>query len=385
MSFAAGSLARSAARFSLAAVIAVGLLGTGACAAAPPADTAAGSPPIPNAVRAEASGGNAAPLAAYVAAHPGDRAAALLLGDVYVRIGNAVRAEAVYRSIAADGADRELHDWLGNVLALEDRVDDAIAEFEKALPDVAAFGDLVRLHKRRGDLAAFVESYRIRADGNPLDAASQFGYGVVLHDLRQPARALPYLVTALHDAPPGCPTLTAIGSVELDLDRPGPATDSFRRCLSIDPNDYAALVDLSDTYGPEGYDEARRLLDRAFALRPSRPEAIVDLGYLDDRAGNVDAAIARYDAALSVDPFFRDAYVDLGFAYNEAGRYQLAERTCLRGLGVSRDDGRIAYILATTFERQGKRDLAAREYRVAIGSDEPEIAAAAKEDLATYL
>ena len=54
----------------------------------------------------------------------------------------------------------------------------------------------------------------------------------------------------------------------------------------------------------------------------------------------------------------------------------MAETTFLRGLSVSSGDGRIQYLLAETFERQGKSALARAEYRDATHSEEPDVAAA---------
>jgi tetratricopeptide (TPR) repeat protein len=340
---------------------------------------------LPADVRSEAVAGDRAPLERYVESHPRDRDAKRFLGDLEVRAGEFVRAERTYREIlAAAPGDKETHDRLGNLDASLDRIDDAIGEFENALPDVAAFADLVRAHKRAGDLDAFVATYRARAAGDPADGAAQFAYGVVLRELHQPATALPFLQAALLANPRSCPTLTEIGNVQLDLGATAGAIGSFSACLAIDPDDYSAMVDLGDAYLPERPAETRRLLDRAVGLRPNRPEAFVNLGYLEDAAGRVPNAIARYEHALLLDPFCRDAYVDLGFAYLEQSSFTTADATFLRGLSVSRDDGRLEYLLGKSFERQGKRELAVREYRDATHSDEPEVAAAAAGDLATF-
>jgi superkiller protein 3 len=345
-----------------------------------------GAPPetMPPAVRASASAGNLTALEAYVAAHPADHDAQRFLGDLYVRAGDTAKAEAAYKAlVAASPGDKMTHDRLGNLYAQLDRIDDAVAEFEKALPDVAAFSDLVRLHRRLGDLSAFVAAYRARALADTSDAAVQFAYGVILRELRKPEEALPYLYAALRNSPRSCAALTEVGNAQLDLGETAAAETSFRQCLAIEPNDYSALVDLSDALGPEHLAEARGLLDRAAVQRPNRPEAFVDLGYLDDATGDVESAVRRYLHALELDPFSRDAYVDLGYAYLEQGRLEPAEATLLRGLGVSRDDGRLEYLLGKLFERQGKTDLARREFRSAAQSDEPDVAAAAGREVAS--
>ncbi|MBD5634498.1 MAG: tetratricopeptide repeat protein, partial [Candidatus Eremiobacteraeota bacterium] len=319
----------------------------------------------------------------FVKAHPGDRDAERSLGDAYVRTGRLDLAETAYlNAAAASPGDKSVHDRLGNLYAREDRVPEAIREFERALPDVAAYAGLVALHRHLGDLDAFVANYRSRADGAPLDGAAQFAFGTILLQLHQPEAALVYLGNALRADPRSCAALTELGNARLDIGATSEAVDSFQRCLAIDPHDYSALVDLSNAYGPLQDAAARALLRTAISVRPNRPEAFVDIGYLDDNEGSIDKAIASFQHALALDPFSRDAYVDLGFSYIEQGNYQLAEATFLRGLSVSHEDGHLEYLLGKSFERQGKLTLALREYRSASKSEEPAIAAAASHDLA---
>ena len=369
---------------TLLAFPAVGSASVPIVAAAPVADPL-GTANVHDA-RNRAAAGDLAPLRAFVSANPNDRDATRLLGDYDVSAGNLTEAESLYRSLlAANLGDRATHDRLGRLYAKQDRIDDAIAQFEASLPDVAAYADLVSLHRRIGDLEAFVASYRDLAGRSTNDATAQFGYGVVLRRIHDPARALVYLWAAARIAPRSCAILDEVGNAQLDLDRTSDAIVSFDHCLSIDGRDYAANVDEAVARLDLDPSRARAQLDLAVSIRPNHPEAYVDLGYLEDAAGHPKEATAYYDEALSLDPFFRDAYVNLGYSYLENGRFQLAEETLLRGLGVSRDDGRIEYLLGETLQKQGKPDLAVRAYRTAALSDEPDVAAAARHVLATGL
>jgi Tfp pilus assembly protein PilF len=49
---------------------------------------------------------------------------------------------------------------------------------------------------------------------------------------------------------------------------------------------------------------------------------------------------------------------------------------------VAADDGRLHYLLAVTYNLQGKIALARVEYQRAISSDEPDVARAARAELA---
>lgn len=326
-------------------------------------------------------------LAAYVAAHPTEIAPARYLGDLRYRQGDAVGAERTYRAILRYAAnDLETHDRLGGIYAASDRVADAIAEFTASLPIGTAYGHLVDLHRRIGDLDAFEVPFRRAADDRSRDAGAQYGFGAVLRAERRPALAATYLERALALEPRACPTLAELGSAYLDLERTGEAIALFERCLASDPANYPSLVNLADAYiVQERFARARTTLDRALRAMPEGPEALVDWGYLDDVAGDWQAAVANYLRAIAIDPLIRDAYVDLGFDYNAHRLYALAEAAFLKGLSIAPTDGRLHYLLGVTYRAQGKRELAEVEYRRAVSSDEPDVARAASHDLRSFI
>jgi len=319
-------------------------------------------------------------LATYVAANPADIAAAKFLGDLDVRAADWKDAQAAYLAVLViDPGSKEVHDRLGNVYAAEDLIPQAIAEYKKSLPDAVAYADLVRLHRRLGDLDAFVASYRKEAEDSPTDPLAQYGYGLILRDLRRPADALTYLLRAVDLAPRSCPVEAELGNAYLDLNRTASARASFHACLALDPNYYPALIDLSDSYDPVTESAAARgLLQRAIALRPDRPEAFVDLGFVEDANGEMTSAIENYQNALARDVLCRDAYVNLGYDYQVQHQFLLAEAAFLKGLSVSPSDGRLEFLLGATYVEQGKRDLARQEFANAARSEEPDVSSAAQ-------
>lgn len=330
--------------------------------------------------------GAARGLASYVAAHPSELDPARYLGDLYFRQGDAAAAEHAYRAILrAAPRDRETHNRLGGIYAAQDRVPEAIAEFGLSLPIGTAYGHLVDLHRRLGDLDAFEVPFRRAADDMPTSAAAQYALGTVYRAEHRPALAVTYLERALALAPRACPTLAELGSAYLDLERVGEAIGAFERCLASEHDNYAALVNLGDAYiAQERYAVARETLDRATRVRPDGAEALVDIGFLEDVAGHWQLAVADYLHAIAVDPLSRDAYVDLGFDYDAHHLFALAEAAFLKGLSVAPADGRLHYLLGVTYREQGKRELALREYRRAVASDEPDVARAASRDLRAF-
>ncbi len=107
---------------------------------------AARADPVPalDAARAKVAAGDSAgalrDLREYVPTHRDDIDATRFLGDLYFRIPDFRAAEATWKAIVARRPDdRETHNRLGSLYAVQDRVADAIAEYEKSLPSRAAF------------------------------------------------------------------------------------------------------------------------------------------------------------------------------------------------------------------------------------------------------
>ena len=127
---------------------------------------------------------------------------------------------------------------------------------------------------------------------------------------------------------------------------------------------------------------ARPYLDRALSLRPEGTEALVDIGYVYDMLGDWKTAVTYYTRAIRSDPMRPEAYIDLGFDYNEHRFFPLAEAAFIKGISVAAEDGRLHYLLAVTYNVQGKIALARSEFQHAIASEEPDVARAAQAELA---
>jgi tetratricopeptide (TPR) repeat protein len=324
-------------------------------------------------------------LSKFVDAHPKELDAARYLGDLYYRQADLASAERVFRDVLrAAPNDRETHNRLGGIYAAEDRVTDAINEFTASLPTASnAYGQLVELHRRRGDLYNFVAEAKDLADGRALDFVAQYNIGKIYDAEHQFRDAALYLERALILAPSECNVLSALGSVYIDLGNSRRSFEYLNRCLNHEPDDYAALVNRGDLYIELAqYDKARADLEHANRARPDGSEALVDVGYLEDVAHNWHAAIADYLRALALDPLMREAYTNLGYDYDEHQLYALAEAAYIKGLSIAPNDGRLHYLLAVAYADQGKRSLALAEYQRAALSDEADVARAASRELA---
>jgi tetratricopeptide (TPR) repeat protein len=345
-------------------------------------------PAVLDAARAKVAAGDTkgaiAGLAPYVADHPQDGAAGRLLGDLYFRVPDYAKAEKVWRAIVAiTPDDREAHSRLGALYAAQDRIVDAMREFQLSLPSRGGYVGLVMLHKRAGDLAQYMANLQYETDQHPFDVArwSELGNAQrALHHSQIAYEAFNHVVAI---RPSSCSARVDVANALVDMGRVDAAITHLKACLAVDNNYYQAVVNLGEAYLEKNDPAAARPhLDRALSIRPEGPEALVNIGTIHDAQGDWKTAIGYYNRAIRSDPMQPEAYIDLGYDYSEHRLFPLAEAAYIKGLSVSQDDGRLHFLLAATYNVQGKIALARDQYRHAIASEEPVVVRAAQAELA---
>ncbi len=327
-------------------------------------------------------------LATYVAGHPGEIGPARLLGDLYYRRGNLREAETTYVTILAYApSDKETHSRLGSVYATENRVDDAIAEFNRSLPGTDSVPDLVELHLRKGDFKKYEAERQKAAKDYPTDAEAQLELGQVYEAIHQPALGMTYFRRALDNDPGSLLALNGLGLSYMDEENYDAAISSFKDCLGRDGYNYACMDNLGATYlESQHYPLASTTLEQARRLAPERGEALVNLGYLADVDGDWKRAVSLYVQAMTVYPYSPDPYIDLGYTYNMHGLYQLAQEALVKGLAVAPLDGRLHFLLGDAYQHQGNRTMAEQQYKAAAGADDldPDVQRLAQQRVATF-
>jgi tetratricopeptide (TPR) repeat protein len=81
---------------------------------------------------------------------------------------------------------------------------------------------------------------------------------------------------------------------------------------------------------------AQAALDEALRIHPACVPAMVNAGNLLLEAGDLDGAIARFEAAIVLDPDYPEAHHNLGVAFRRAGRRSDAVRELRRATGLER-------------------------------------------------
>ncbi len=322
-------------------------------------------------------------LETFVHVNPTAADALRFLGDLYYRAGRLSEAESMYRAVLAlNSSDRETHNRLGNVYASEHRLNDAIVEYERSLPDVDAAANLVPLLLHQGSLSAFMHNVQQDLDLHPFDPYFLTEMAQLEEANHDPSSAYELMQRAVTVDPNDFGVMNTMGLVLLDLHRTNDAVAQFTRCLQRNANDYECLTNIGAAYLTlKRDDDAQIVLEKARRLAPERHEAFVDLGYMEDDRGNWKAAVTDYVQALAIFPYAREAYVDLGLEYLQRQMYPLAESVLTKGVSIYPNDGALRVLLGQVYQSEGHRDLALAQFRVAVYSDDPEAASIARTDV----
>ena len=108
--------------------------------------------------------------------------------------------------------------------------------------------------------------------------------------------------------------------------RPDDAIRKFKQSLSQRPDYTVALVNLGNIYRRQGnVTEASDLFDKALALEPENAEAIYSLGMLYARQNDSAHAIELLQKAVRIRPDYANTQNNLGVLYVRAGRNTEAE------------------------------------------------------------
>ncbi len=320
-------------------------------------------------------------LQLYVVDHPDEIAPRRFLGDLYFRVGQIDRAEKLYKSIIRqDPGDKETHNRLGTVYAEENRVDDAIKQFESALPGTDSVNDLVELHRRKGDLGAYEAEVQAQAHDFPNDADIQAELGQLFYALRQPAQAVTIYLRALDSDPDDLTALNGLGLSYLNLHRYNQSVATFQRCLMVDPTLFQCMNNMGAAQlEAHQLAKATKTLDRAYRLEPERAETFVNYGYLADEQNDWQHAVAEYGKAIELYPYLREAYIDLALDYERHQLYVLAQAVLIKGIASVHDDGRLHVLLGDAYQAQGDRPDALTQFELGEKGSDPDAVTIATE------
>ena len=213
-------------------------------------------------------------------------------------------SERLWRhALSIDGQSSFAHNNLGNALADQERLEEAIDQFQKA----------------------------IQLNPNDADAAYNLGNAWA----RQ-------------------------GSFEA-------AVKQLQQALQMDPDNAMAAYDLGNVRARQGrFDEAIGDFELALRIDPGLAKAHYNLGSLLGKQGKLNEAVEQYQKALQIDASYVRAYYGLGTALTTQGQLDRAIDSFQAGLRVQPNVPELHDGLARVLVLQGRKEEALQHYREAL-------------------
>jgi tetratricopeptide (TPR) repeat protein len=201
------------------------------------------------------------------------------------------------------------HDNLGNAYAKQDRLDEAIIEYNVAL---SLKPDFAEAHNNLG--TAYLNQNRLD------EAVNEF-------------------ITALKLKPDYADAHSNLGTAYLDQNRLDEAVNEFITALKLKPDYAGAHNNLGNAYlNQNRLDEAVNEFITASKLNPDFAEAHYNLGTAYARQNRLDEAINEFVTASKLNPDFAEAHYNLGTAYLDQNRLDEAVNEFITASKLNPDD-----------------------------------------------
>ncbi len=246
-----------------------------------------------------------------------------LLGDAYLRKGDAGKAEENYL-LALGSQKNNLDARLG----------------------------LARISQNRGDTKAALDrlSQARELAGTSHELLYKVGVAALgLGVFDEAHTALEEAVKLKPDAPA---YLIALGATWLKKPDVFAAERLFRRAVELQPDNTQGQMYLGYVlYKQKKFNEAKGYLEQAIKSDAGVPEPFYYLGLIVQEENEDERAIALLEKAIQVAPAFANAHVALGASYLKLKDYPRAQRELELGAKLNPDDSKAHYQLAVLYAR----------------------------------
>jgi len=213
-----------------------------------------------------------------------------------------------------------------------------------------------------------IQSYHNALRYDPSLHGAYSGLGSSFVDLARWAEAEESYLKAVESGPRAW-TYVLLGYTQWCLDKNDLAEASFRKALTIDPNDDEAMLNLAMMIRSERPDEAVRLLRRAIEIDPGSAVNLSELGHTLARLGRNEEAEPLLRRSLELRPNQYWTHINLGIVLSSCGNHAGAELEYLRAAEIFPQGAFPHCLLAEVYEKQGRVDEAEISYTRGVEVD----------------
>jgi len=267
---------------------------------------------------------------------------------------------------------------LGAVLLEENKVDDAVAAYQKMIDMGGSSAERgyqgqVDAYRQAKQFDKAVEVSRKAVAGDPKDRDLKLMLAGELADQNKPDEGLAMAKGLLEGADPDQQRIVwfAIGQINVRLHRWKDAEDAFDKAepLTTKKEDRTYLFFLRGELAErqKHLDEAEGLFRQALSLDPANTQTLNYLGYMwADRGVKLPEALTMIKKAVEAEPW-NGAYLDsLGWVYFKMGEYELAEDNLRQAVNRTQADPTVHMHLGDLYEKTGRIRLAAAQWELSL-------------------
>jgi tetratricopeptide (TPR) repeat protein/tRNA A-37 threonylcarbamoyl transferase component Bud32 len=271
-----------------------------------------------------------------------------------------------------------VHNHLGNDLLAKGRVEEAIAEFQKAIEIAPMFayahlnlGKILCDNKHDYDaaIACFKKAIEL---GLEQDAIAHHDLGIALRGKGLVDEAVAEHKKAIELEPNDAHRHQGLGAILCDVKRDyDGAIACFRKAIDLDPKNADAHLCLGLALEHKGrVDEAITEFQQAIDLEPKNAKAHYELGTtLCEVKHDYDKAIACFRTAIELDPKFAKAHTNLGAALYGKGKVDDAIACSRTAIELDPKLARAHMNLGAALATKGQVDKAITSFKKAVELD----------------
>jgi Tfp pilus assembly protein PilF len=213
------------------------------------------------------------------------------------------------------------HVSVGTTFALNGKVDEAIAQFQKALElgpgHVDIYSNLGLALFEKGQVDEAIVQYETALKIDPNYPEAQSGLGSTLFRQGKIDEAIAMYEKALLTEPYRADFHNNLGSAFVRKGQLDDAVAQYQKALELNPQDALAHYDLGTVFMKRGQlSDAIAQFQTSLTINPNSARTYINLGNALQQTGQIDEAIAEYQKALEIEPNNTDAQSNLNSAQN---------------------------------------------------------------------
>jgi tetratricopeptide (TPR) repeat protein len=294
--------------------------------------------------------------------------------------GDNASAEKVWRAIASSNPrNAEAFAHLGLIEARQDRYDDAIADYRRAIALNPAVPGLqmnlgLALFKAK-DFRGAIKPFTAELKSHPGDQRLTILLGMAHYGLGDYLVAVPYLKQAASRDQQNLPLRLTLAHSCMLSKQYDCVLEVYKEILTLNPDSAEADMLAGEALDEEGDTPgAMEQFRAAIKANPKEPNVHFGLGYLLWKQSQYDEAAKEFEAELANDPTNKQSRAYLGDSLVELNQNDKAQPELEKAFAADTSSAMVHRDLGIVYAAAGRNEDAARELQRAIELDPKDVA-----------